>query len=113
MLRVTMTATRQAQRLMRKGGRPMTSDSVTIFRRSFMMPRLRWIMSFLLEKRWSCQSSMMSCERMVAAAAPRMPQWNTKMKSGANTQLSTTVPNVAYMALRGRLVERSRALRPR
>ena len=113
MLRVTMTVTMQAQRLMRNCGKPTISDSPTILRCRRMMPRCRWIRSDLSEKSRNCQQSIASCERMVANAAPRMPQSSTKMKIGANTQLRPTVPKVASMAFCGRLVERSRALSPR
>ena len=50
---------------------------------------------------------------MVAIAAPLMPQPNTKIKIGANTQLRMTVPKVAYIAFCGRLVERNMAFRPK
>ena len=56
---------------------------------------------------------MQNWANTVATAAPRMPHPRTKMNIGAKMQLSPTVPKVAYMAFIGRLVERSRALRPR
>ena len=113
MLRVTVTATRQAHRLMRNGGKPISNDSLTILRCNRMSLRSKWIKSLLLENKRICHISMMVCALIVAAAAPRMPQSNTKIKIGAKIQLIITVPKVAYMALRGRLVDRNKAFSPK
>ena len=51
------------------------------------------------------------CEMRVAEAAPVIPHWKTKMKSGARMKLMTTVNIMEYIAFWGYPVERMTLLR--
>ena len=53
------------------------------------------------------------CESTVAVAAPRMPQWSTRIKSTSSAIFINTVKIVAVMACRGLLAARSTAFMPK
>ena len=72
-----------------------------------------WSSSFLLLKSLNCQHSAISCDRMVAMAAPCIPHLKTRMKSASNITFITTVKMVAYIACFGLLATLSREFMPK
>ena len=95
-----MTTT-QAAALMKNGDIPMLSMPLTMSDLSLYIPFCRCSSSSGLLSSLICHRSVVHCARIVARAAPRMPQPRTKMNSGARMMFITTVMIVACIACLG------------
>ena len=96
----------------KKGDMPIESERHAILMSNLNISREKCSTLFLSQSILTIQISAITCARMVAIAAPRMPILNTKMKIGSMMVLSTTASMVASIARRGRPEERTVPLRP-
>ena len=94
-------ATIEAQIFIKNGASPIERILPTIFQSKWNASRLNRKNDFFEQKCDNAIEKATNCEITVAAAEPRMPHPNLKIKSGLSTRLTATEVSIIAIDLRG------------